>query len=260
MNLPKFLFVALSSAALAASAQIVNLPGTGAGMSPGAVDPNWDVYRFSSQSGLNVVTGSTGLASYLSYANSGNAVELATARDSSRYRTAWVAAPAGNTWLSINTDAAGNPIGDVNLSGASRFGGGYAFVLDLGSILRASGIAFWTPVSLSFNLNADNGFSAHLIAPNQTGQLAGTANLLGSTASNFGVAGGTQVNFTGTLSAASDLVVLVSNDAASGSNNPAGLLVTSFTAYNPVPEPSTYGALAGIALVCFALWSRRKRS
>lgn len=264
MNLPKILFLALVGSAAIASAQIVNLPGTGAGSTPGATDPNWDVYHFSDKAGINVVTGTAGLSSYLTYANSGTAVELATAHDSTPYGSAWVAAPANNTWLSINTNASGNPIGDVNNSPSSsttRFGGGYAFVFDLGAALVGKHIAFWEPVSLSLTLRGDNGFSAHLIAPDSFGQWTAGAELLGSTIQNFrSTDTAAVINFTGTLTRSTDLVVLLSNDAITSTNNPAGLLVTDFTAYNPVPEPSTYGAIAGLALVGFAVWSRRKRS
>ncbi len=259
MNLPKILFLALASSAAIASAQIV-MPGTGAGSTPGAIDPNWDVYRFTDRTGLTTVTGANGLSLYLNYVNNGSPTELATARNSSRYLNAWIPAPAGNTWLSIAVDGAGNPIGDPNFSfnSTTRYGGGYAFLFDLGDVLAANRIALWSPVTLDFTLNGDNGFSAHLIAPDVNGDYFGTADLLGSTAANFNVAAGAPVSFTGTLTRSTQLVVLLSNDAIANTN-PAGLLVTGFTAYNPVPEPSTYGALAGVALVGFAVWSRRKR-
>ena len=253
MNLPKLLCMALATSAVLASAQttISGTYNTGAGSVAGSVDSNWDVYRFTSSSGLNVVTGATGLAAYLASTPS----IVTTARDASPFSSAWITptATSNSLWLSLATNASGQAIHDPNN------GGGYAFILNLGDILKPVA-SFSQPVSLSFSLRGDNGFSAHLLSNAGGTGYSVLASLLGSTASNFGAATGSSVAYNGTIDSSTELLILLSNDTQS-SGNPGGILVQSFSlGYTAIPEPSTYAAIFGVAVLSIAFWARRRRS
>jgi len=253
MFLPRLLSLALATSALIASAQttITGTYNTGAGKTAGSADANWDVYRFTNSSGLNVVTGSAGLATYLA----STPVAVATARNASPFSSAWVTptAASNSLWLSLAANASGQAIHDpLN-------GGGYAFVLDLGQILQPVA-TFAQPVSLSFSLRGDNGFSAHLLNNASGTGYAQLASILGSTDSNFGAANAPTVSYTGIVDSSTELVILLSNDTQTA-GNPGGILVQNFSlAYSAIPEPATYAAIFGVALLGIALWSRRRRS
>ena len=253
MNLPKLLCLALATSAVLVSAQttIFGTYNTGAARTAGSVDPSWEVYRFSNSSGLNVVTGATGLAAYLASTPS----SVTTARDASPFSSSWVTptAASNSLWLSLAANASGQAVHDPSN------GGGYAFILNLGTILTPAA-SFSQPVSLSFSLRGDNGFSAHLLSNASGTGYAELTSLLGSTASNFGASAGAAVSFTGAIDRSTELLILLSNDTQT-SGNPGGILVQNFSlTYSAIPEPATYAAIFGIAVLGITLWSRRRRS
>jgi hypothetical protein len=253
MFLPRLLTLALATSALIASAQttITGTYNTGAGKTAGSTDAKRDVNRFTSSSGLNIVTGATGLATYLSSTPS----SVTTARDASPFSSSWVTptAASNSLWLSLAADASGQAIHDPSN------GGGYAFILDLGTILNPVA-SLSQPVSLSFSLRGDNGFSVHLLSNASGSGYSESASLLGSTESNFGAAAGTKVSFTGAIDRSTELLILLSNDTQT-SGNPGGILVQNFSlTYSAIPEPATYAAIFGIAVLGITLWSRRRRS
>ena len=253
MKLPKLLCIALATSAVLVSARAATISGTyntGAGSTAGSNDLYWDVYRFSSDSGSGVV-GGTGLSSYLTSTPS----IVTTARDASPFSSAWVtpAADSNSLWLSLATDASGQAIHDPNNGGA------YAFILDLGKILKPVA-SLSQDVSLSFSLRGDNGFSAHLLSNASGTGYSELTSLLGSTESNFGAPTSASVTYNGLVDNSTELLILLSNDTQNN-GNPGGILVQNFSlSYTAIPEPSTYAAIFGVAILGLAFWTRRRRN
>ena len=285
MKLSKLLLLSLASSAmtLATQAATVTLPGTGAGSTPGATDPNWDVYHFSNATGAAAISSATPYATQLN--TSTLPAELATAADSNPYSNQahtnfWLTPSSGALWLSVNTSAAGTPLTDTNVASRGGNGGSYAFVLNIGSSLSAAAAALSTPetvnfaqpVTLNFSLNADNDVSAFLVSkPSASGAYSQTAQLLAPTYGNFNGAmtntgpynatGNIAVSGTNYVNPYTQLVILLSNSASHSTPNLGGVLLQSFTAtYTAIPEPSTYAAILGAATLGLAVWIRRKRA
>ncbi len=253
MKLSKLLLLALATTATSLFAQTstINLPDTGAG-GAGNVDPNWFVYKFSSTSGLNVVTGAPGLNTYLAALNNSTVTTVATARDATPFSSSWVTPTAtGATWLSIQNSG-------IQAAHDQSGGGGYAFVYNLGAAFSGVNADFSNNVALSFRLNGDNGFSAHLTSLLGT-QFVGGPALLGSTASNFNSVSGVTVSYTGLVSQTTSLVILLSNDVQP-TGNPGGILVQDFSgSYTAVPEPSTYAMVLGAMTLGLVGWRRFRK-
>ncbi len=269
---------------LASQAATVTLPGTGAGGTPGTADANWDVYRFSSATGTTAISSANSYTTQLN--NSTLPAELATAANSTPFNSTgtganrWVTPSSGALWLSVNTNTVtGAPLTDINTA-PGGFGGSYAFVLNIGSSLSAAAAALSTPesvnfaqpVSLSFNLNADNDVSAFLVSkPTATGAYAQDVQLLAPTYGRYngGVTSSGPYNASGTIAVSgsnfvnpyTQLVILLSNTATNSTPNVGGILVQSLSAtYTAIPEPSTYAAILGAATLGLAVWIRRKRA
>jgi hypothetical protein len=165
--------------------------------------------------------------------------------------TAWT----GNTWF---------PSPNVGGTGASK-NSGYV-VIDLGAAYYLSSIELFNGTATyqhtgTFDLLASNSIINASDVSNY-GQILSGPTLLGSTSLPFAdgenpVTG--HAYYPSSITAYRYLQINISAAGSSGNIQGASLSEVRFTGISAIPEPSTYAAMAGAAMLGFAVWRRRNR-